>query len=142
MVLQLVQLEGLGQVVVGTGVEAGHPVGGLHPGGEHEDRCPVAVGTQDTTDAEPVDAGHHHVDDERVERLAAGPGQRGHPVHDHVDVVSLEFERAGQGLPDRPVVVDDQNAVRHRTIMRARRAWRARVPGQWCAHRYVRARIV
>ena len=74
---QLVEGEGLGQVVVGAGVEAGDPVGHLVAGGEHEHRRAVAPLPQQAADGQPVDPRHHHVEHDQV-RLA-GPRSRRAP---------------------------------------------------------------
>ena len=54
---QLVELERLGQVVVGAGIEPGDAVGGLRACGEHQDRQAVAFGPQHPATVSPSTLG-------------------------------------------------------------------------------------
>ena len=80
---QLVELERLRQVVVGTGVETGDAIAGLGARREHEDRHPVAVGAQHLAHGEPVDDRHRHVEHDdvglRAARRRRGPRRRCRP---------------------------------------------------------------
>ena len=106
---QLVELEGLGEVVVGARVQPGDAVGRLDARGEHEDGGAVALGAQHAAHRQAVDVGHHHVDHQRVEAVAPDAGQRLDPVHGRGDVVALQLERPREGLADRAVVVGDED---------------------------------
>ena len=59
-------LEGLGEVVVGPGLEPRDAVGGVALGGEKQDRR-RAIGAQAAAEADAVLAGHHHVEHDQVE---------------------------------------------------------------------------
>ncbi len=70
---QLRGIVGLGQVLVGAGVEAGHDVFGGRLGGEHEhERVALTLLRADgATHVDARHAGHHPVQDGRVEGLLA-----------------------------------------------------------------------
>lgn len=79
---QFGQAEGLGHVVVGTGVEADHGVHLVRAGGEHQDGAALAVGAQATADLQAVHLGQAEVEDDEVDLLgqaaasAVGPSSR------------------------------------------------------------------
>ena len=71
--------EGLGDVVVGAGVEADDGVHLVGAGGQHEDRHAVALGAQPAADLEAVHAGQAEVEHDQVD-AALQPGvERGGP---------------------------------------------------------------
>ena len=112
---QLVQRERLRQVVVGAGVEAGHPVGDLVARGEH--RAPGSGRPRRrrsaTADAEAVEPGHHHVEDEQVE-AAAGRARARRRRRPRPRPRSRRTRARGERLADGSVVVrDDQMRCRH-----------------------------
>ena len=72
---QLLEREGLGEVVVGPGVEALDPVADRVAGGEHQDRYVVAGGAQRPRRLDPVEPRHHHVDHHDVGVLGADRDQ-------------------------------------------------------------------
>jgi hypothetical protein len=107
---QLGEGEGLGQVVVGAGVQALHPVLHRVTGREHEHRSPDPVGAQAPADLEAVHARQHHVEDDDVVL-----GRAGHPQR----VLALARKVGGQAVgaqaaPDQggqlQLVFDDQVA--------------------------------
>ncbi len=63
---QLARLEGLGDVVVGTHLQAGHAVDDVVASGEHDHGAVDAVGAQLSQDLEAGATGQHHVEDEHV----------------------------------------------------------------------------
>ena len=116
---QLVELERLGQVVVGAGIEPGDTIGRLGARREHQDRQAVALGTQHPAHREPVDVGHHHVEDRRVGMLLLDHGQRRGAVGRLHDLVALQAEGAGQrsriarsssARRMRPLVIESHSA--------------------------------
>ncbi len=86
---QLLGGERLGQVVVGTRLEARHDVVGVGAGRDHDDRD-VGHPADGAADVEAVDAGQHDVDQHDVGRLA---------------LEGVERLLAGVGLLDRPALV-------------------------------------
>ena len=70
---QLAEIERLGEVVVGSGVEAGDAVSCGGSGGEHQDRHTVAFAAQHPTHGETVDDGHRHVEEDGVGGVAGQP---------------------------------------------------------------------
>ena len=107
---QLLQRERLGEVVVGAGVEALDPVTDGVAGGQHQDGYVVPGGAQRPGGLDAVEPGHHHVHHDDVRADPADPGQRLGPVGRQRDGVPVELERPPQRLPDRLVVVDDEDA--------------------------------
>jgi hypothetical protein len=59
---ELLDLEGLDEVVVGASVQAGHALFQGTAGSEHEHRRPDLVGPQAPAGLETVDAGQHDVE--------------------------------------------------------------------------------
>ncbi len=108
---QLARLEGLRQVVVGADLEAGHPVGGVGAGGQHQDRhlrgLPDGAGI--------VEAGlarHHHVEHEGVEHEALGLGPRLRGARGRRHPVAVLAQEAGEEIAQAPVVVDHEDVRR------------------------------
>ena len=62
----LVKVEGLGDVVVGAGSQAGHPVGDRVAGGEKQDGHVRVMGAQTFQGLQAVHARHLHVEDHDV----------------------------------------------------------------------------
>ena len=104
---QLAEVERLGQVVVGSGVEPGDAVAGVGPGREHQDRHPVALAAQDPADGETVDDGHRDVEEEGVGGLGGQPGQRLGAVLDGRHDVALERQGPLEGRPHGAIVLGD-----------------------------------
>ena len=81
---QFLERERFGQVVVGAGIEPGHPLGNRITGGQHQDRQVVSGTAQLPAHLEPVKFGHHDVQHQsigpigrnRIQRLDAVLGQR------------------------------------------------------------------
>ena len=67
-----VEVEGLGEIVVGAGFEAFEDVLGAGAGGEHEDRGETLGLAQGAGDGEAVGAGEHAVEDDGGDRGRAG----------------------------------------------------------------------
>ena len=58
--------------------------------------------------------GMPEVEDQQVDALTAGRLERGGTVGHGLDLVALELEGTGDGLPDRPIVLrEDQMRCRH-----------------------------
>ena len=107
---QLLERERLHEVVVGARVQALHAVADADAGGQHQDRRAVAVGAEAAGHLEPVDAGHEHVEQQRVGRLGRDLVQRLAAVGRELDLVALEHERALERSADCGLVVDHEDA--------------------------------
>ena len=106
---EFVGLEGLGEVIVGAGFEAGDAVLGGAAGGEQEDRHVGALGAEGAGEGEAGFAGHHDVEHEQVglddAQLVAGFGG----VAGGGDAEALLGEVAGEQGAEADVVVDDED---------------------------------
>ena len=100
---QLLGVERLGQVVIRAGVEPRDPIGGLGARRQHEDRHPVALGSQHPTDGQTVDGRHHQVEDQQVDGAGSHPIQRRGPGRGGRHPVSLESEQAVEGAAHVPI---------------------------------------
>ena len=70
---QFGQPEGLGDVVVGAGVQADHGVHLVGAGGQHQDREAVALGAQPAAHLQAVHAGQTEVEHHQVDSRPASP---------------------------------------------------------------------
>ena len=132
---ELLWLEGLGDVVVGAGLEPGDDVVGVGASGDHDDRDD-ALPPQLAAAREAVHARQHDVDDHEVERLrrrapARTSSSASSPLAGLGDLVALVlegeahrgadslvvFDDAGCDLPWRPslAALEDRAAVTHRS---------------------------
>jgi hypothetical protein len=109
---KFVEGERLGQVVVGSGIEAFDPVTGGGAGGEHQNGETEVFGASHPTHCESVEYRHADVENHgvkvavtnRLERLAAVPGGR--------HGVVLKAQGAFQRATHRRIVVSDKD-LRH-----------------------------
>ena len=108
---QLARLEGLGQVVVGSELEADDAVHHVAARGEHDDRHAARLADL-PADGEAVHARQHHVEDDDVGRLGleeaqALVGRRGRDGGEAELAEELDEQRR-----QRLVVVDQEHPVR------------------------------
>ena len=103
-------VEGLGDEVVGPGLDPLEPGAPVLQRGDHEHRNlgQVLGGAQPPADLEAVHARHHHVEQDHVRLHGCGPFQRLRPVAGLVQFVAFGLQRIDQRLPRRGVVVHDQ----------------------------------
>ncbi|MBG9885105.1 hypothetical protein ABE10_00595 [Bacillus toyonensis] len=114
----LVEAEGLGDVVVAAGVEPLDLVLRVVLRGEEEDRSGEAGAPKALGDAEPVHVGEHDVEDDEVGLLLEDGGDGGGAVGDGLHRESGEAQPRGQQVADVRFVVDDQDArFSHAPIM-------------------------
>ncbi len=106
---QLLELERLRQVVVGAGVEPLDPVADGVARGQHQDRDAVAAAAQPPGDVEAVEAGHHHVENERVGGARVDGRERGVAVGGELHLVAGDLERALQRFAHGAVVVYNEH---------------------------------
>ena len=107
---QLLEGERLGQVVVGTAVQAGDPVRDRGAGGQHQDRRPHPLRAQPAADLEPVEVGQPHVEQDDVVLTLARRCQRLRPGADDVDDVAALGEATGHQGGELRLVLDQQHA--------------------------------
>ena len=98
---QLVEIEGLEQVVVGTGLKACHPVRHGRPGGQNQDRRAHAGLAQLPADRDALHAGEHPVEEQHViggiaERCKVRRAPVGHDVDLPAHLDQGLFEEARQ----------------------------------------------
>ena len=105
---QLLERERLDQIVVGAGVEAGDPVADAVARGQHQDRQRLPSSRSRRATSRPSMTGMSTSSTTRVGLLRGDPGERVGAVLGQLDPVALELERAAKRLPDRGLVVDDQ----------------------------------
>ena len=103
--------ERLGDVVVPADGQPGHLVLDGVAGGQEEDGDPDPVGPEPAGDLEPVEVGQHHVEHDEVGRVLLGRGQRQAAVDRLGHLEPLVAEGGGDGVDDRRLVVDDQDAL-------------------------------
>ena len=103
-------LEGLDQVVVGAGVEAGDPVLGVGPGGQHQDRH-LRVLAQLGAHLEAVHSGQSQVEHDQVGHELGGDLQPLRAVTARPDFIALGTQCPPEHVNDVVVVLDDQDAA-------------------------------
>jgi hypothetical protein len=106
---QLLQREGLDQVVVGSGVQPLHSIFDRVPRREHEHWSAVSDPAQQPADLQAVDARHQDVEHDQVRGDLPQPVQGLVPVGRQVDLVPLAGQGALERVPHRGLVVDHQD---------------------------------
>ena len=109
---QLFQLEGLDQIVVGSGVQAGHAVGGGIAGGQHDHRGGVAAAAQRAQHAQAGArlgglaglVGQAQVEQQQVEVLGRQRGIRRRHVINPVHRMAFQAQGLAQAVADHAVV--------------------------------------
>ena len=113
----LLEVEGLGEVVVGAGVEPGEPVLDVVAGGEHQDRGRRLLEAEMAAEAHPVQvAAEHHVEDRDVVGEPRTQGFEGLlAAQGDVDRYAGFRQASGEASGDLRFVLDDEYAHdRHR----------------------------
>jgi len=109
---QLPQAEGLGDVVVRTGVEPADHIGFLAGGGEHDDGCLHALFAEPQAHFPAVSVGQRNVEDDRVETGVLG-GQHRLGLRDGCrlggDEFPIEGDLVDQRFTQSLVVVNDKD---------------------------------
>jgi len=108
---QFARVEGLGQVVVGTDLEADDAVHILDLGREHDDRRQVVGGTQAAADRQAVLARQHQVEHDQVHGFAGQQAVQRLGVLGQQHLEAFLRQVAAQQVADAGVVVDDDHAV-------------------------------
>ena len=104
-----VEGEGLGEVVVGAGVEAGDDVEVGVAGGEHQDGRAVARLAEAFGDGEAVEAGEHDVEDDDVEGVGEGEGEAVCAVGGDDCGMAFFFEATLEEAGEARFVFDDED---------------------------------
>ena len=141
---QLVEVERLDQVVVGTSVEAGDPVRRGVAGGEHEDRCAVAAVPRLGNDLDPRALRHAPVQHRHVVVVGAQVPERRLTVCHCVDDVAVlpqprsrTDRNAASSSATRTLIVPPNRRV---TWLQARGSLRRLALGR--CHRFLQVRAV
>lgn len=105
---QLAQVEGLEQIIVGTGLQAVDPVGNRVAGSEHQHRQALALLTQALQQFETIFVGqaqvqHHDIEGGSLEH-GLGRSRRGDPVHGH----ALGGQPRGDTAGNQVVILAEQ----------------------------------
>ena len=104
----------LGEVVVAAGIETGHDVLGRCLGchQDYRDEGQAGIGFQPPHHLQPVDLGHHDVEQDQVGQRLAHPGEGLLAVLSHHHLVAQAGEAHAQDLDIVGNVIDDQDAGR------------------------------
>ena len=121
---QLARIERLGYVVVRSNFEPDDAIDFLTTSGNHHDRQ-LVIRTQAARQRQPVFAGQHQVEDDKVGAVSGKPGIHVGTVLDGGDIKSLFAEVQRQKVARFPVVIDDEEVRYART-----RIWRRSVHGK------------
>ncbi len=106
----LVEAEGLGDVVVAADGQAGDLVFGVVLRREEQDGGRIAGAAEALGDAESVHVGKHYVEDDEVRFLFEDRGDGLRTVADSAHGETGEAEAGGEEIADVGLVVDDENA--------------------------------
>ena len=123
---QFFGLEGLGHIIVGAGLESRHNIRGIGTGGQHNDRR-IRDPTDRTTHVKSIHAGQHDVQENQVRVVFLKLRQRGRSVGTEDDLKALVLEDNADHLSQGDVVVDDEDARTHITIVSRNRHERRRL---------------
>jgi hypothetical protein len=107
---QLGHGKGLGQVVVGTAIQARHSILHAIPSAQDEDRRRESGGPQAGTHAEPVKSGQDDIENREIVGVGLRPGQGLEPVTNDVDRMTIGGQRDPNPIGDRALVLDDQDS--------------------------------
>ena len=111
---QFVTTEGLHQVVVGPGVQAPNAIFHAALGCQHQDRHGTPQTPQLLREGEPIEAGHHHVEQDQVGLLGQGPLETVSPLRGGDHPVTFRREQVGQHRAHGGLIFDDQDAGHRR----------------------------
>ncbi len=98
-------------VVVGAGLQPGHDVEGVAPGGHHQDGGQTLL-ADPSAQADAVEAREHHVQDQHIVRPGPERLQAVEPVPGDVDLVAVAFQGQLHRAADDRVVLDEQHGDR------------------------------
>ena len=96
--LQLGQVERFGQVIVGAGIQAMHPIGRVATGCQNQHRHVVAALAQPAQDLDAAHPRQGQIEDDDVERVVLQGRVGQQAVAMGLDLDAQHAERLGQGL--------------------------------------------
>ena len=111
---ELVEREGLCEIVLGPQLETHHLGGWIPQGGEHDHTLTRIVRQDALQYITPVEAGHEEIEDDQVVGLGGGHGKPGSRVGGGPDLVALRPELPGHEVQDPGFIIDDQDSGGHR----------------------------
>lgn len=125
---ELLEIEGLGEVVVGAGVEAADLVLGAAEGREHQDGDlgGALVAPQALTEGETVDLGEHQVEQDHIGAVLNGKGLALDAVSGPLDIEAAVLKVSGDEIEHVAVIFDEQDGGLHGCSRRGESSW---VPG-------------
>ena len=109
---KLARVEGFGQVVVGADLKPDDAIHVVPARGQHQDGH-LRAGAHAAAHLQAIDAGQHHIQDDRV---VVGPALRQQPrlaVATDVDLVAARAQIVAEHFHEAGVVVDEKHACRH-----------------------------
>ena len=109
---ELGHLKRLAHVVVGPGLEPDHDIERVSPGGQHDDRHGRGAADR-ACDVEPVEARQHDVEQYEVERFRTESVETVPAVVRSIDREAGTAQADCGHLPDRRVVLDEQDPRVH-----------------------------
>ncbi len=112
---QLVDVERLGDVVVGAQLESPHSILGEATGGEQDDRYVAGRGlaAEPMEGGEPVHAGHHDVEDDHMWGVGRGLPQGVFTVDSGLDLEAFQLEVDLDDGENVRIVVHDEDSFTH-----------------------------
>jgi hypothetical protein len=130
---QFAGVERLANVVVGTRLQADHPVDGFVACGEHDDRSRLAARAQAAAGGETVFAGKHQVEHQQLRLIAFEKGIELAGIGQQQRVEAMPTKIGGEQLAQLGVVVNKQDFLHgpgrsgngHHSMLSAVPAWRA-----------------
>ena len=116
---QFLDRKGLDQIVVGAGVEAGHPIRHGVARGDQDDRSWLG-GLESPADFQTADTGEQHIQQRDIPLPVQGQSQAGQAVAGQLDLVTLVQQFQFKVPSQRGVVLDNQDppCLRHRRTPR------------------------
>jgi hypothetical protein len=111
---QFVAAERFDQVVVRPGVQAPNPVFHAALGCQHQDRQGTPQTPQLVREGEPVETGHHDVEQDQVGLLGQGPVEAFGSLRGSDHPVTFRHEQVGQHRAHGGFIFDDQDAGHRR----------------------------
>jgi len=111
--LELVQLEGLEQIVVGARFQRLHRGTGVGQGGDHDHQQLRLQLTDARQHLQPAFAGQLDVEQNQVDQPLLEPRQRLLPARCGLDKIALSLHHIGDGFAEILIILDDENARLH-----------------------------
>jgi hypothetical protein len=105
---ELSQIEGLGEVVVGAGVEQINDGGGLAAGGQDQHRGLIPRGAQLLQQGAAVEQGQHQIEHNQVVAAILGEGHAQHAIGRMIDGKSRPLAQGRRDILRQPGLVLDQ----------------------------------